>query len=223
MVEKFNTNNMKLITALPSNTTSNNKPAVPPKPQKRISKNEQSNIPNENETDRFIINDDDDEEKTTLTPQNVNDSDKLESGKPFSLTREYARVEEKHANLCMTLTNSIYKKIEEENRQQKLCEPDDLSKAFYCFFEVEKLAQQIHRQVSIEIDERLNEWKQKPYFGDILLKYHHFYKLYKSILQRKTSSDEAIENLKKKPKFTAAIFKIMVFMLLHDQLSVLLE
>jgi hypothetical protein len=128
---------------------------------------------------------------------------------------EYCKMEEKQAKLCMILANNVYKKLDDENKQQKLCDQDDLIKLFYCCIETEKLAQLIHKQIAMEIRERLNNWAMKPYFGDILLKYYHYYKLYKPILQRYSTAKETLVELLKNKRFASCLQKIMVIRLME--------
>jgi hypothetical protein len=175
----------------------------------------------EDDDDEWDDDDEDDEDEnntpayTNLTnnpKSNGNDEIKIEDKtlKCRYIADEYCKMEEKQAKLCMILANNVYKKMEDENKQQKLCDHDDLVKLFYCCIETEKLAQLIHKQIALEIRERLNNWSTQPFFGDILLKYYHYYKLYKAILQRYPLSKETLVELLKKQKFAASLQKIMV-------------
>jgi hypothetical protein len=127
------------------------------------------------------------------------------------LAHEYYKMEEKQAKLCRILFNNIYKKLEAENQSQKLCERDELNAIFNSIVALEKMAQLVHGQVAEEIRARVEIWQQKPYFGDILVKFYHFYKAYKAVIQRHHESVQTLSELiKAKPKFGMFLQKLLV-------------
>lgn len=126
------------------------------------------------------------------------------------LVLEYSKMEEKQAKLCQLLASNIYRKFDEENKIQKFCEPDELHIVFHSIVELEKVAQLIHAAVAKQLQERIQNWSTTPYFGDILLQYYKFYRVYKSILQRLQQSKDMLTELQKRPKFAAFMSKLLV-------------
>lgn len=127
------------------------------------------------------------------------------------LAHEYYKMEEKQAKLCRILFNNIYKRLEAENQAQKLCERDELNTIFNSIIVLEKMAELVHGQVAREICARVDLWHEKPYFSDILLKFYHFYKAYKAIIQRHHESVQTLtELIKSKPKFNTFLQKLLV-------------
>ena len=90
---------------------------------------------------------------------------------------EYYHIEEKQAKLLKVLAKHVYKPLLEENKQQRLCDNDDMMKVFYVVAELEQLASLVHEQVAMQIKTRVEtEWSIKPYFGDILTFYYYYYR-----------------------------------------------
>jgi hypothetical protein len=126
---------------------------------------------------------------------------------------EYYHMEAKQSNLCQILATEVYQKLKEENtrQQQRLCDEEDMKKIFYPVIELEKLAQVVHGECSAEIKQRIEaDWIEKPYFGDILIKYFPFYRIYKSILQRYPTSQVTLSNMLKRKSFASYIRKLLV-------------
>lgn len=123
---------------------------------------------------------------------------------------EYYRIEEKQANLLEVLAKNVYPKLSEENGRQKLCEPGEMVQVFYVVVELEQLASLVHRQMAQQIRERVEaEWEEKPFFGDILTKYYHYYKVYKAILKRYPQCQLTLSNLLKKKPFSAYLKSLL--------------
>lgn len=127
---------------------------------------------------------------------------------------EYYHIEEKQAKLLKILAN-VNKKLNEENgkQQQKLFDMDEFMKVFYVVVELEQLATLVHDQVSAQIKKRVEiEWADKPYFGDILTTYYHFYKVYKAILERYPVCQITLSSLLKKKNFALLLKKLLVIL-----------
>lgn len=125
---------------------------------------------------------------------------------------EYSQIELKQANLLKILATNVYRKLYDENARQqyRLCDQDDMMKVFYVIVELEQLASLVHGPVANQIKERAdNEWSEKPYFGDILTKNYHFYKVYKAILERYPTCQVTLSNLLKKKNFAAYLKKLL--------------
>jgi hypothetical protein len=137
------------------------------------------------------------------------DEDQLDLKKKQKL-HEYYTMEEKHANLIKILAG-VYNKIVEENaKNQKLAELEDINKSLYPIVESEKLAKLVHEQVALEVKRRVEvEWNEKPYFGDILNTYYHFYKIYKAILERYPTCQISLSNLLNKKAFDMQLKKLL--------------
>jgi hypothetical protein len=129
---------------------------------------------------------------------------------------EYYRIEEKQAHLVNVLAKKVYHKLYEENQSQQFCDIDDLNKVFYVIVELEKVASLVHHQVAEEIKKRINEnWQNEPYFGDILIKFYHFYKIYKAILQRYPICQLTLSQLLKKKAFVSCLQRLLDAELVH--------
>lgn len=129
-----------------------------------------------------------------------------------NIALEYLKMEEKQASLCNNLATKIYRRFDEINKTEKLCEQDDLAKIFHSIIELEKVAELLHGQVAIEIRERVEveKWKETPYFGDILKRYFKFYNIYKQILLHFPKSKDTLVELMKKQKFKDSLQKLLV-------------
>lgn len=124
---------------------------------------------------------------------------------------EYYRIEDKQSRLCKALAQEVYRKLEEENAKQHFCEPDEMQKIFYAVIELEKLSSLVHEQTANEIRARLDtNWDAMPYFGDILLKFYHFYKTYKPILERFPTCQVTLANCTKRKPFQTNLQKLLV-------------
>jgi hypothetical protein len=130
----------------------------------------------------------------------INENDETRDHR-LKIAQEYCSMEEKQTNLCDLLAKNIYRKFYEANKNEKLCEQEDLAKIFHSIIELEKVAQLVHGQVAKEMKERIDKWKDQPYFGDILNKYSQFYKIYISILLHFPESGKTLEECSKKQKF----------------------
>jgi len=123
---------------------------------------------------------------------------------------EYYRIEEKQAKLLKILANSVYRPLLEENKQQRLCDTDEMMKVFYVVAELEQLATLVHEQVAIQIKTRIEtEWSLKPFFGDILTTYYYYYRVYKAVLKRYPTCQITLSILLKKPKFSACLKRLL--------------
>lgn len=124
---------------------------------------------------------------------------------------EYCKMEEKQANLCVLLATKVYRRLQEDNRTLKLCENEDIVKVFNGIIQLENLAVAVHNNISQLLKERLLIWYEKSYFGDILLRYVHYYKAYKAILQEYPQTRMTLNDLLiKKPKFSQHLQKLLV-------------
>ena len=139
----------------------------------------------------------------------INENDEIKERRR-NIAMEYLKMEEKQTTLCNNLATKIYRKFDETNKSEKLCEPDDLAKIFHSIIELEKVAQLLHLQVVSEIKERIDLWNQMPYFGDILKKYFKFYNVYKQILLHFPKSQDTLVELMKKQKFKEFLQKLLV-------------
>ena len=146
-----------------------------------------------------------------LEPSQTVDNEDTDRKKKQKLD-EYYHIEEKQAKLLKILAN-VNKKLNEENgkQQQKLFDMDEFMKVFYVVVELEQLATLVHDQVSAQIKKRVElEWGDKPYFGDILTTYYHFYKVYKAILERYPVCQITLSSLLKKKNFALLLKKLLV-------------
>lgn len=125
---------------------------------------------------------------------------------------EYSHIEEKQARLIKLLNERVYKCIVEENGATKsIADNDELQRVFYVVVELEQLALLVHEPVAAALKCRLDiEWIKKPYFGDILIVYHHYYKVYKAILARYPTCQFTLCNLLKRKPFATQIKKLLV-------------
>lgn len=124
---------------------------------------------------------------------------------------EYYHIEEKQARLCKSLKENVYQRFEEENARQHYCDLDELNKIFYVVIELEKVALLVHEQIANEIKARLDTcWSEKPYFGDILVKYYHFYKTYTPILSRYPTCQLTLSSCLKRKSFATNLQRILV-------------
>lgn len=123
---------------------------------------------------------------------------------------EYYHLEEKQAKLLLLLANGVYRKLNEENARLRLCEQEEMNKVFYVVVELEQLATMVHEQVATQIKTRCEvEWTEKPYFGDILIKFYHYYKVYKAIIARYPNCQITLSNLLKRKNFAAHLKKLL--------------
>lgn len=125
---------------------------------------------------------------------------------------EYSHIEEKQARLIKVLNERIYKCIVEENGATKtIADNEELQRVFYVVVELEQLALLVHEPVAAALKCRLDiEWIKKPYFGDILIVYHHYYKVYKAILARYPTCQYTLCNLLKRKPFATQLKKLLV-------------
>jgi hypothetical protein len=126
---------------------------------------------------------------------------------------EYACIETKQARTLSFLAKHVYRRLADEIAAgQRLIDAEDFHKVFYPVIELEKLASLVHEQVSNEVRARIespDEWRSKPYAGDILSRYYHFYKIYKIVLQRYPASQITLSSCLKKKNFAAHLTKII--------------
>ena len=149
--------------------------------------------------------------KTIIINENIEINESNETReRRRNITMEYIKMEEKQSKLCNILATNVYKKFDEINKNEKLCEQDDLNEIFHSIIELEGIAKIIHSEVAQKIQERLHEWNDKPYFGDILKKYFKFYNIYKQILLRYPKSKEMLAEQMKKQKFSNSLQKLLV-------------
>lgn len=122
---------------------------------------------------------------------------------------EYFHIEEKQAKLLKLLYNRVYKRLNEENNLK--LDPDEMNKVFYVVVELEQLASMVHEQVASQIKKRVElEWNEKPFCGDILISYYHYYKVYRAILARYPTCQCTLSNLLKKKNFAIQLKKFLV-------------
>lgn len=120
---------------------------------------------------------------------------------------EYANIEDKQAKLLKILNERVYKRIRDEAN----IDDDELHRVFYVVAELEQLASMVHEQVALELRRRVqDEWCAKPYCGDILAAYYHYYKVYKAILERYPNCQCTLSNLLKRKAFAAQLKKLLV-------------
>lgn len=145
----------------------------------------------------------------TISDSLDNASELLDKKKKQKLD-EYYHIEEKQAKLLKILAKGVYKPLLEENKQQRLCETDEMMKVFYVVAELEQLATLVHEQVAMQIKSRVEtEWSLKPFFGDILTTYYYYYRVYKAILERYPTCQLTLSILLKKPKFVACLKRLL--------------
>lgn len=145
--------------------------------------------------------------------QHANNRDEINLKKKQKLD-EYSNIEKKQAKLLTILYNNIYTKLNEENgHHQRLAETEEFQKLFYPVVELQKLATLVHEQVGNEIKSRIDsmdEWSEKPFVGDILIKYYQYYKIYRCVLERYPAGQLTLSNLLKKKNFAASLKKYLV-------------
>ena len=136
------------------------------------------------------------------------DKEKEKEAKKRQKLDEYCAIEEKQARLLRLLNERVYKQISETNG----IEQDEMHRVFYVIVELEQLASMVHEQVASDIRRRMQtaEWYEKPYCGDILLVYYHYYKVYKAILARYPTCQCTLSNLLKRKPFAAQLKKLLV-------------
>lgn len=123
---------------------------------------------------------------------------------------EYSRIEERQAKLLKLLNERIYTYIIEESKA--FVDIDELHRVFYVVTELKQLALLVHEPIASEIKRRIEiEWVEKPYFGDILIVYYHYYKVYKAILARYPTCQYTLSSLLKKKNFATPLKKLLVF------------
>lgn len=137
-----------------------------------------------------------------------NDLDKKKHNK----IDEYYNLELKQASLIKLLADSVLPRLIEKNEKNWMCDPDDIGKVFIIVSELRQVALLVHDNVADLIKNRLiNEWHEKPYFGDILIKYYRFYKIYKAILSKYPSVQVNLASLMKKKNFASTLKNLLVF------------
>ena len=125
---------------------------------------------------------------------------------------EYYRIEEKQARLLSVLATDVYRKLVEEQQQhqQRLYDPDEMTKVFYVVVELEPFALRVHEQIATQVRHRVeHEWSEKPYFGDIITTYYHYYKVYKAILERYPTCQITLSTMLKKKAFAASLKRLL--------------
>lgn len=129
---------------------------------------------------------------------------------------EYKNIEEKQAKLIELLHNNIYDKFLKDNKDNSLCDHENMSKIFFVIVELSKFSELVHGEVASKLGSRLaNEWNEKPYFGDILIERYQFYRVYSSILRRFPDCQIALSNMLKKKAFATYIKQLLVSFLLY--------
>lgn len=124
---------------------------------------------------------------------------------------EFYNLEIKQAKLIKLLADSVLARLIEKNEKNCLCDVEDIGKVFMIVSELKQAALLVHDSVSELIKNRLiNEWHERPYFGDILIKYFRFYKIYKAVLSKYPSVQINLASLMKKKNFASTLKKILV-------------
>ncbi|CAF0880540.1 unnamed protein product [Brachionus calyciflorus] len=147
--------------------------------------------------------------KSSLPPgQHQNDPEINQ--KKRNKIHEYYTLEKKQADLIKLLAKSILFKFNEENKKDFLCDQDEINKVFSIVSELEQVALLIHDSIAESILKRLNdEWNEKPYFADILMKYYQYYKIYKTTLSRYPNVQLSMANFIKKKNVAITIKKLL--------------
>lgn len=124
---------------------------------------------------------------------------------------EYYHIEGKQAKLLKILANNVYSKLNEENKKMSLCDQDEMIKVFFVVIELEKLASLVHEPAAAQLKQRVElEWNEKPYCGDILISFYHYYKVYKAVLARYPTSQIMLSNLLKRKNFATSLKRLLV-------------
>ena len=143
--------------------------------------------------------------------KNKSDEDDLDKKKKQKID-EYYHIEEKQANLLVVLNSKVYNSLKEENEKQqyRLCDKDEMNNVFHVVISLDKFALQVHQPMAAKIKLRVDqEWSEKPYFGDILTEYIHYYKIYKAILKTYPMCQVTLSNLLKKKQFATYLKKLL--------------
>ncbi|RNA20859.1 PH domain-containing 4 isoform X1 [Brachionus plicatilis] len=145
---------------------------------------------------------------TSVPPSNTEDIDSDQ--KKRNKIDEYYNLEVKQANLIKLLANSVLARLNEENEKLCLCDADEIGKVFTIISELKQAALLVHDSVSDLIRHRLtHEWHTKPYFGDILIKYYRYYKIYKAVLSKYPNVQINLATLMKKKNFASTLKKLL--------------
>ena len=170
------------------------------------------NLPDQ--VERKIENVENKSEETPKQPEAVKpkERDSTDASRRFK-AEEYYKIEENQARLLTVLYKKVYEKFKEENKKQQhtICDEENMNKIFGILAELGPMGELVHVAMGNEVKKRVEqEWNEKPYFGDLIVKNCPYYKIYKSVNNRIRSSLEGLMEMEKKKSFSNLLKKLLV-------------